>query len=100
MSLYYVQKLFYQLNRDAHTRERFEEDINALLDDYEFTNEEIEAIKQDDIGLLYIMGVNGQILMHYAAMRGYTWDEYLESMRASLREHGKVRAGLYATVWE
>ncbi|MEE2983550.1 MAG: aromatic ring-opening dioxygenase subunit LigA [Pseudomonadota bacterium] len=100
MSLYYVQKLLYQLNRDAHARERFEVDIDALLDDYELTNEEIEAIKQGDIGLLYIMGVNGQILMHYAAMRGYAWDEYLESMRTSLREHGEVRAGLYGTVWE
>ena len=100
MSLYYVQKLLYQLNRDAHTRERFEANIDALLDDYEFTDEEIKAITQGDIGLLYIMGVNGQILMHYAAMHGYAWDEYLESMRAALREHGQVRAGLYATVWE
>jgi hypothetical protein len=100
MSLYYVQKLLYQLNRDPHARERFEADIEALLEEFEFTDEEVAAIKEGDIGLLYIMGVNGQILMHYAAMRGYAWDEYLESMRAALREHGQVRAGLYATVWE
>jgi hypothetical protein len=100
MSLYYVQKLLYQLNRDPHTRERFEADVDGLLDGYDLTSEEIAAIKDGDIGLLYIMGVNGQILMHYAAMRGYAWDAYLESMRAALRKHGQVRAGLYATVWD
>ena len=100
MSLYYVQKLLYQLNRDADTRERFENDVDTLLNAYDLCDEEIKAIKDGDIGLLYIMGVNGQILMHYAAMRGFEWDAYLESMRAALREHGQVRAGLYATVWE
>ena len=100
MSLYYVQKLLYQLNRDADTRERFENDVDTVLNAYDLDDEEIKAIKNGDIGLLYIMGVNGQILMHYAAMRGYAWDAYLESMRSALREHGQVRAGLYATVWE
>ena len=100
MSLYYVQKLLYQLNRDADTRERFEDDVDTVLNAYDLDDEEIKAIKDGDIGLLYIMGVNGQILMHYAAMRGYAWDAYLESMRAALREHGQVRAGLYATLWE
>ena len=100
MSLYYVQKLLYQLNRDPETRERFEDDVDAVLNAYDLSDEEIKAIKEGDIGLLYIMGVNGQILMHYAVMRGYAWDAYLESMRAALREHGQVRAGLYATVWE
>ena len=28
MSLYYVQKLLYQLNRDARIRQQFEEDFN------------------------------------------------------------------------
>lgn len=100
MSLYYVQKLLYQLNRDPHTRKRFDGDVDGLLREYELTDEETGAITTGDIGLLYILGVNGQILMHYAAMRGYAWDEYLAAMRAALREHGQVRAGLYATVWE
>lgn len=100
MSLYYVQKLLYRLNRDEQTRERFYSDMDALFEEYELTGEEIAAVKGDDIGLLYIMGVNGQILMHFAAMRGYAWDEYLDSMRAALKEHGQVKAGIYATVWE
>jgi len=100
MSLYYVQKLLYQINRDPYVRNRFETDFKSLLDEYTLSDEEIAALQQPDIGLLYIMGVNGQILMHYAAMCGYEWSEYLEAMRAALREHGQVRAGLYATVWD
>jgi len=97
MSLYYVQKLLYQLNRDPSIRERFETDLPGLLKDYRLSEEERKAIEKPDIGMLYILGVNGQLLMHYAAMHGYTWDEYLDSMRAALKQHGQVKAGLYLT---
>lgn len=96
MSLYSVQKLLYELNRDPRVRERFEREQDALLDDYRLSDEERRAIVDGDIGLLYVMGVNGQILMHYAAMIGQAWDEYLEAMRAGVRRHGPVRAGLYS----
>ena len=42
------------------------------------------------------MGVNGQILMHYAAFLGIEWFDYLELMRVGITEHGPVRAGVYA----
>ncbi len=100
MSLYYIQKLLYQLNRDPYVRKRYEENFDSLLGEYELSDEEIRAIKDPDIGLLYVLGVNGQILMHYAALRGFEWDQYLAAMRQGLGEHGPVRAGLYATVWE
>ena len=100
MSLYSVQKLLYELNRDPHVRERYHADFEDLLKDYKLTEEELEAIRKPDIGLLYVMGVNGQILMHYAALHKYEWDEYIAAMREGLRKHGPVRAGLYATVGE
>jgi hypothetical protein len=95
MSLYYVQKLLYQLNRDPSVRKRYQENFDALLADYELTAEERGAVREADIGLLYVMGVNGQILMHYAALRGYEWDAYIEAMREGERRHGPVRTGLY-----
>lgn len=95
MSLYYVQKLLYQLNRDPSVRKRFDDDRNRLLDDYELNVEEREAIESGDIGLLYVMGVNGQILMHYAALLGQPWDVYIAAMREGVRKHGPVRGGLY-----
>src|SRR5690606_15327221 len=96
MSLYYVQKLLYQLNRDPHVRSRFETDMPGLLAEYRLTDEERRAIMEGDIGLLYVMGVNGQILMHYSALLGQSWDEYIAAMKEGVRKHGPVRQGLYS----
>jgi hypothetical protein len=96
MSLYYVQKLLYQLNRDPLVRKRFETDKTRLLEEYELTSEERAAIDSGDVGLLYVMGVNGQILMHYAALLGQPWDVYIKAMRDGVLKHGPVRAGLYS----
>ena len=97
MSLYQVQKLLYQLNRDPSVRTQFERDRDRLLASYELTTEEREAIEAPDIGLLYVMGVNGQILMHYAALRGFEWNAYIEAMREGERKYGPVRTGLYTS---
>jgi hypothetical protein len=95
MSLYYVQKLLYQLNRDPHVRRRFQTDQAELLREYELTEEECGAFTAKDVGLLYVMGVNGQLLMHYAALIGQEWDEYIAAMREGVERHGPVRGGLY-----
>jgi hypothetical protein len=95
MSLYYLQKFLYQLNRDESAQERYREDLESLLADYELTDEEANALREGDIGLLYVLGVNGQILMHYAAFLGIEWFDYLEMMRDGIRKHGPVRAGVY-----
>lgn len=100
MSLYYVQKLIFQLNRDRSVRKRYDENLESLLADYELTDEERGAIRQPDIGLLYVMGVNGQLLMHYAALRGFEWNAYMEAMREGERKYGPVRAGLYVRAGE
>ena len=96
MSLYYAQKLLYQLNRDSHVRRRFEENRAGLLAEYQLTDEERTAIAEGDIGLLYVMGVNGQILMHYSALIGQQWDEYINAMKDGVKKHGPVRQGLYS----
>ena len=100
MSLYSLQKLLYQLNRDPGVRKRYDEDFDALLGEYDLSAEELNAVRAPDIGLLYVLGVNGQILMHYAALHGYKWKQYLQEMRNGVRHHGPVRAGLYTMVTE
>jgi len=97
MSLYYVQKLLYELNRDEKLQQQFKEEADGVLNQYSLTDEEVLALTKPDIGLLYVLGVNGQILMHFAAMSGYAWPEYIQAMRDGLAEHGAVREGLYAT---
>ena len=100
MSLYCVQKLLFQLNRDPSVRKQYQESFDALLADYELTAEELRAVREPDIGLLYVMGVNGQLLMHYAALRGFEWDAYIEAMREGERRYGPVRTGLYVRASE
>ena len=96
MSLYQVQKLIYQLNRDPRTRERYGQERDAVLAEYELTDEEKRALAAPDIGLLYVLGVNGQLLMHFAALHRIEWLDYLERMRQGLKTHGPVREGVYA----
>ena len=96
MSLYSTQKLLYHLNRDAAVQKRFRDDKATLLDDYELSDAERDAFQQGDIGMLYVLGANGQLLMHFAALLGMPWPDYLEAMRDGVRQHGPVRAGIYA----
>jgi hypothetical protein len=60
------------------------------------TDEEKGALIKPDIGLLYVLGVNGQLLMHFAALHKIEWPDYLERMRQGLKDHGQVREGVYA----
>jgi len=96
MSLYATQKLLYHLNRDPAVQQRYRSDLPALLRDYELDDEERSAILAGDIGKLYVLGSNGQLLMHFAALLGMPWADYLEAMREGVRKHGPVRAGIYA----
>ena len=96
MSLYNVQKFLFELNRDESAQEKYRADLEALLNDFELTEDEASALREGDIGLLYVLGVNGQILMHYAAFLGIEWFDYLELMREGITKHGPVRAGVYA----
>ncbi len=96
MSLYQLSKLLYTLNRDEAAKARFREDADLLSRDFDLADEERQAFLSRDIGLLYVLGVNGQILMHYAALCGIAWPDYLQRMRDGVTCHGPVRAGIYA----
>ncbi len=58
--------------------------------------EERGALDAGDIGLIYVLGANGQLLMHFAAFLGMPWADYIAAMRAGVARHGPVRAGVYA----
>ena len=96
MSLYQLQKFLYNINRDPGVQERYRADLEGLLDRYELTREERNALASGDIGLIYVLGANGQLLMHYAAFLGMSWPDYIQAMREGVAQHGPVRAGIYA----
>ena len=95
MSLYQLQKFLYVLNRDEAAQAQYKSDIEKFLAEFDLTDEEAGALRDGDIGLLYVLGVNGQILMHYAAFLGIEWFDYLDLMRKGIEEHGPVRDGVY-----
>ncbi|SUZ72399.1 uncharacterized protein METZ01_LOCUS25253, partial [marine metagenome] len=96
VSLYYVQKFLFELNRDEGFQARYANDRRGALDGFDLTDEEERALIEPDIGLLFHLGVNGQILMHFAALHSIEWQDYLQRMRDGLISHGPVREGVYA----
>jgi len=96
MSLYQMQKFLFDLNRDPRIQQQLNAAAQELLDRYELTAEERTAITTGNIGLMYVLGTNGQLLMHYAAFLGMKWADYIQAMRDGVAQHGPVRAGVYA----
>ncbi len=96
MSLYQMQKFLFDINRDPAVQRNFLADRAAVLEGYQLTSEERDAIVAGDIGLIYVLGANGQLLMHYAALLGMEWSAYIAAMREGVGKYGPVRAGLYS----
>jgi len=91
-----MQKVLFDINRSASVYEQFVNDFDALLAQYDLTDEERTALATRDVGLVYVLGANCQLLMHFAAACGVGWSDYLQRMRDGVREHGPVRGGFYA----
>ena len=96
MSLYAVQKFLFEINRSEAMQQRYLADRRAEVAGFDLTDEEIDALVEPDIGKLFHLGVNGQILMHFAAFHQIEWQDYLQRMRDGIAEHGPVREGVYA----
>ena len=96
MSLYQLSKLLYVLNRDETAKLEWRSSPQALVARFTLSDEEREAVLAHNIGLIYVFGVNGQILMHFAALCGIPWSDYIQQMRDGVQNYGPVRAGLYA----
>jgi len=96
MTLYHVQKFLYEMNRSEQVQQQYQADRHGALAGFELTEEETRALTEPDIGLLFHLGVNGQILMHFAALHQIEWQDYLQRMRDGITEHGPVREGVYA----
>jgi hypothetical protein len=95
MSLYQLQKFLFDINRDRDLQRQFRADPSGVLDRYALGDEERRALEAGDVGLIYVLGANGQLLMHYAAFLGMPWADYIAAMRSGVSRHGPVRAGVY-----
>ncbi len=80
MSLYYVQKLFYDLLVDPKVKQRFQSDPDQTLSDYKLAPEELRAIKSFDLAALYRMGAHPLLLRPFSGLKGMGMPEYLKAI--------------------
>jgi hypothetical protein len=95
MSLYQMQKFLFDFNRDRDLQRQFRDSAAQVLCRYDLSGEERNALETGDVGLIYVLGANGQLLMHFAALLGMPWADYIAAMRDGISRHGPVRAGVY-----
>jgi hypothetical protein len=81
MSVYQVQKLIQSVNRDPQARERFFEDRDTFVNEFELTDEEGLAISKLDIFELYEMGVHPLLLRPFTIIHGVSEPDYLSAIR-------------------
>jgi hypothetical protein len=81
MSLYEVQKLVQNVNRNPDARQRFLEKRESLADDYELTEEERTALTDFNIYDLYEMGVHPLLLRPFTIIHGVSEPDYLKAIR-------------------
>jgi len=81
MSLYVLQKLIRDINRNPAIRERFTAEPDALLADYDLTPQESAALAARDYRGLYALGVHGLLLRPFSIIHQVSEPDYLFAIR-------------------
>lgn len=84
MSIYFVHKLCKEARRDPAFRERLQEDPEAALAGYRFTDEERKALFEGDVARLLQLGAHGYVLGTLSRLQlfGITPERYVQSKDA------------------
>ena len=81
MSLYQVQRLFFDIHNDLDLRKDYLSDPARVAKPYDLSDTERATILSNDIRTLYRMGVNPWLLFQFAHMVGMNNAEYLKQIR-------------------
>ena len=81
MSIYQVQKLIQSVNRDPQARERFFENRDEFVKEFELTDEEGLAVSNLNLLALYEMGVHPLLLRPFTIIHGVSEPDYLNAIR-------------------
>ncbi len=95
MSIYQVNKIFYEMDNNADFRQRMREDPEGVVKSLPLTGDEIEALVTGDVGRLYRMGAHTFCLNHMARyeMFGVNRDNYLEKIRDGMEYDPRFELG-------
>ena len=80
MSLYQLQKLIYDVNRNPERRDAFRADKTRLLARYELTAEEQAAIADLDVRKLYSYGVHPLLLRPFTLLHRVSNEDYAKAL--------------------
>jgi hypothetical protein len=86
MSLYQVNKLLRDINCSMELAHRCQSDPEAVLQQYDLTDEEREAIKGWRVRKLYDMGANPLLLLVYSMAIGKDIRTYVAAMNEQTSE--------------
>ncbi len=81
MSIYALQKLIREINRNPGVRERFMEAPDALLAEHELSEVEGSALVERDYRKLYALGVHGLLLRPFSIIHQVSEPDYLDAIR-------------------
>jgi len=80
MSLYQLQKLMFEVNRNPERRQAYRADHSAFVHGYDLTAEEREAITNLDIGKLYQFGVHSLLLRPFTLLHRISNEDYAKAL--------------------
>jgi hypothetical protein len=80
MSLYQLQKLIYEVNRNPEQRETYRADQNGFIARYQLTSEEREAITELDVRKLYRLGVHPLLLRPFTLLHRVSNEDYAKAL--------------------
>lgn len=81
MSLYALQKLIREINRDPKMRERFSKSATEVALEHDLSPAERAALVERDYGALYRLGVHGLLLRPFSILHGVSEPAYLQAIR-------------------
>jgi hypothetical protein len=80
MSLYQLQKLIYEVNRNSERRDTYRADPVGFLARYQLTPEEQEAIVALDVRKLYRLGVHPLLLRPFTLLHRVSNEDYAKAL--------------------
>jgi hypothetical protein len=81
VTLYALQKLIREVNRNPQTRQAFFESPASVAAGYDLAATESDALVRRDYGALYRLGVHGLLLRPFSILHSVTEPDYLRAIR-------------------
>lgn len=81
MSLYQLQKLIFDVNRNPERRERYRADRGTFVSGYDLSPEEREAVERLDIRTLYQAGVHPLLLRPFTLLHQVSNEDYAGALK-------------------